>query len=174
MANAQWTELQFTQKCEEQRRSDLKIASTSGRLNFLDSNLDFYDFCRFSSRLFCTNFQSDYRFFDQISQGFTKKFLHMHCQKKNYKNKVWIFAPKLTKFALLFRRAPPRFLMICTLRSLKNCKRMEGSSSLKNATLWRFNSPPPLKVSWKSLANGSVCSIRNELSIANFIFFFGA
>ena len=54
--------------------SDLKIAaSTSGRLNFLlDSNLDFYDFCQFSSRLFCTNFQSDYRFFDQIFQGFTK------------------------------------------------------------------------------------------------------
>ena len=49
-------------------------ASTSGRLNFLlDSNLDFYDFCQFSSRLFCTNFQSDYRFFDQIFQGFTKK-----------------------------------------------------------------------------------------------------
>ena len=66
--------------------SDLKIAaSTSGRLNFLlDSNLDFYDFCQFSSRLFCTNFQSDYRFFDQIFQGFTKKFLHMHTTLKFY------------------------------------------------------------------------------------------
>ena len=153
--------------------SDLKIAaSTSGRLNFLlDSNLDFYDFCQFSSRLFCTNFQSDYRFFDQIFQGFTKNSYICTLSSNS------IFCPKiknLTKFALLFRRAPPRFLMICTLLSLKNCKRMEGSSSLKNATLCRFNSPPPLKVSWKSLANGSVCSIRNELSIANLIFFLGA
>ena len=78
----------FTQKCEHTRSTKWpqNCRSASGTLdNFLDN----LDYCAMifvgGSRLFCTNFQSDYRFFSLIkSQGlFYNKILHMPQWGKN-------------------------------------------------------------------------------------------